>query len=78
MRYMELAYTRHKLHQSHISTIHKYHEEEQGPTTDKNKREKKTTSILAILGRRPGTHPRSMKKKKKKQLQMNNQRARVE
>ena len=38
--YTELAYTRHKLHQSHISTIHNHHEEEQGPTTDENKREK--------------------------------------
>ena len=26
MRYMELAYTRHKLHQSHISTLHNHQE----------------------------------------------------
>ena len=42
----ELAYTRHKLHQSHNSTLHKHHEEEHGPTTDENKRENETTSIL--------------------------------
>ena len=42
----------------------------------KQTRKRRTTSILAIPGCRRGTHPRS-KKKKKKQLQMNNQRARV-
>ena len=43
----------------------------------KTNEKRRTTSILAIPGCRPGTHPRSMKKKKKKQLQMNNQHARV-
>ena len=43
----------------------------------KTNEKRRTTSILAIPGCRLGTHPRSMMKKKKKQLQMNNQRARV-
>ena len=43
----------------------------------KTNEKRRTTSILAIPGCRPGTHPRSMTKKKKKQLQMNNQRTRV-
>ena len=56
MIYMELAYTRHKLHQSHSSTIHKYHEEEQGPTTDENKRQKKN-DVHPCYPRLPAWNP---------------------
>ena len=65
-RYMELVYICYKLYQSYISILFKYYEEEQGPITDENKREKRTTFIFVISGCRSGIYFRSMKKKKKK------------
>ena len=65
--YKELAYTRHKLHQSHINTrIYSYHEEEKGPTTDENKRQKKN-DVHPCYPRLPAWNPSQIDEEEEKE-----------
>ena len=54
---MKLAYTRHKLHQYHINTTTYPNIIQKSRVRLQTKSNDKMTSILAILGCRPGTHP---------------------
>ena len=63
--YKELGYTRHKLRQSHLSTIFKHHEEEQGPTTDESQTEALTASTLLAQAADLEPIPWSKEKQKK-------------
>ena len=54
---MELAYTRHKLHQYHINTTTYTIIIQKSRVRLRTKSNDKMTSILAIPGCRPGTHP---------------------